>query len=346
MHLEEAKDLQAEATQILENSLRTVTAYGDSGNLDSDRPLFPPGIGIHPTKEGKYKLAIRLVDRKSGSKLIEPLLRKFPIEKIDLQITGPVRSFKQNLTMVPVFHERSWIEGNRDRGTIGCLVRKPGNSDMFILSNQHVFAHSNNARENDPIIAFPRKSNWIEKIKSFLPFFSSEEYKEIAFLREYIRPENSRTNLVDAAIAHIRHPSIIEEYSIDKFGVFEGFHRKELFNERDDIYKLPLSKRGMKTGLTQGTITGFNISQVINYSGQPYEFVELLEIKSQGYRKFSKPGDSGSIIYDSSGYAVGLLLAGTPIGVTYAIPISTVLETLDIELIPRNDNQIRGLNFS
>ncbi|MGH6611815.1 MAG: hypothetical protein ACRECQ_16345, partial [Burkholderiaceae bacterium] len=64
-----------------------------------------------------------------------------------------------------------------------------------------------------------------------------------------------------------------------------------------------------------------------------------IEIEGLGDTGFSDGGDSGALIVDANGLAVGLLFAGSESGgrngkgVTFANPIGTVLEKLKVELI-------------
>jgi hypothetical protein len=335
MYLEEVKELQHSISSILEDSLVGANSYGESDQHFYKSTFSPPAIGIHPAKFGEYKLAIRL-NSKSDYNIIKPIISNISKDKLDLRVTGPVVSFS---SMFPIIHRKSWDEGCNNRGTIGCLVRKRGNSQLLILSNKHILASSSDAQENDSIIIFREEYNWITRLKRLL-FISSGKVEEIAFLKEYIELINNKDNLVDAAIAYVQNSEILEKYSIDKFGIFKGFYEKEVFESREDIYDISLSKRGMKSGLTQGNITAFNLKQKINYpNNQAHSFIDIIEIQSKGFKPFSRPGDSGAVIFDNEGYAVALLFAGSRSGMTYAIPISTVLKSLDIEIVTCSDLQ-------
>ena len=67
-------------------------------------------------------------------------------------------------------------------------------------------------------------------------------------------------------------------------------------------------------------------SGFLNFNGQ-------IEITRTGRKPFSKGGDSGSLIVDGQGRAVGLLFAGNDKDVTYANPIAEVTKALKVQLL-------------
>lgn len=335
MYLDEVRSLKDKATEILNETLAKVEPFG-TNNSDTKSLFFPPAFGIHQKSQQDYQLAVRLA-YKRDIKLIEPILSEIPKTNIDLRITGPIIPFSQPLSIgVGVTHRDSWITGKGRRGTLGCFVRKRGCSELLILSNNHILANLNTANKNDPIIFCGKKSWSIANILfNFHPFSRLPRDNEIGFLEEYIPLKYHDVNLVDAAIATVKGSHKIEHNKINKLNLLKGFHKKESFEQRKDIFEICVSKVGIATGLTKGNITAFNIPQRIYYYSEDKlcDFVELFEIQQpKGCKPFAKPGDSGAIIFDQDGYAVALLFSGTRSGSAYAIPISTVLEKLDIEL--------------
>ena len=79
---------------------------------------------------------------------------------------------------------------------------------------------------------------------------------------------------------------------------------------------MPVTKSGRTTGVTRGTITAVGVNAVqVNY-GTPTNLIvatfnDTIEIVGDDGRPFSGPGDSGSVILETStGRPVGLLFAG------------------------------------
>jgi hypothetical protein len=100
-----------------------------------------------------------------------------------------------------------------------------------------------------------------------------------------------------------------------------------------------VGKVGRTTGTTRGRITAFEIDNVVvEFDIGFLKFDDVIEIESVDSTPFSRDGDSGSLIVDASGCAVALLFAGSDQGgahaqgLTYAIPIRSVLEALKVDL--------------
>lgn len=60
---------------------------------------------------------------------------------------------------------------------------------------------------------------------------------------------------------------------------------------------------------------------------------ELILIKPIGDKPFSRRGDSGSIVLDEFGYAVGLLVAGDEQNASFAISLEPILESYNLKLL-------------
>jgi hypothetical protein len=147
-------------------------------------------------------------------------------------------------------------------------------------------------------------------------------------------PIKSESNLVDCAFAAFDREDVPGDIRLPEIGKVKGIN--EELNEG-----MKVSKFGRTTGLTRGRITAFELDNV------PLDFKELgevrfdgqIEIEGAGTGPFSRGGDSGSLIVDGRLRAIGLLFAGGDTGgkngkgLTYACPISAVLEALDAELL-------------
>jgi hypothetical protein len=157
----------------------------------------------------------------------------------------------------------------------------------YILSNNHVLANSNVARLGDPILQPGRvdggryPGDMIARLTRFVP---------IKF--------NGPLNYVDAAIAE---------------GDFHDFNR-EIFwigypkgvrylRQVGDI----VQKTGRTTNFTTGRVTSINATVNVNYGGGRFARMARQIVTTA----MSAGGDSGSLLCDMNGYAVGLLFAGS-----------------------------------
>jgi hypothetical protein len=98
-------------------------------------------------------------------------------------------------------------------------------------------------------------------------------------------------------------------------------------------------KRGCATGETRGEFWGVtDVPLRVRRSPAVYVlYSDVLSILSTDNAPFALPGDSGAILVDSQNAVVGLIVGmedpeETPNPLTFAIPIATVLEALDVDL--------------
>ncbi len=214
--------------------------------------------------------------------------------------------------------------GHRDitAGTLGCLVRKDGQS--FILSNNHVLANSNAAQVGDPILqpgpidGGALATDHIANLEAFVPiaFLAPEPPSECSFARAVIAALNAgcrligsqtryrivalqaQENLVDAAIARPLNAADVRD-DILGIGSIQGTAQGTL--------GLRVKKSGRTTGLTTGEIQQVDVTVDVQYgAGQVARFTDQLLAGAM-----SQGGDSGSAVLDESHRLVGLLFAGS-----------------------------------
>ena len=95
--------------------------------------------------------------------------------------------------------------------------------------------------------------------------------------------------------------------------------------------RLPCPVRGIGVREVDGVVVRYGIGNL--------SFDNQIEIEGAGSAAFSDGGDSGSLIVDDEGSAVGLLFAGGDVGgrnnmgLTYANPIGAVLQNLGADLL-------------
>jgi hypothetical protein len=212
--------------------------------------------------------------------------------------------------------------GHKDitAGTLGCLVKK--NDQIFILSNNHVLANSNQAEIGDPILqpgpydggSYP--DDHIANLEEFVPvqFIGLDSDCPLAIatasflngiatlLGSHIRMkainQQALDNLVDAAIARPLNPSDVSD-EILEIGTIQGSAEAEL--------GMTIKKSGRTTGLTTGVVEQVDVSVNVQYGeGKIALFTDQLMAGAM-----SQGGDSGSAVLDDTNRLVGLLFAGS-----------------------------------
>ena len=193
-------------------------------------------------------------------------------------------------------------------GTIGCRVTD--GTDVYALSNNHVYAVQNNASIGDSVIQ-PGAYDGGTLPEDFLGTLF--DFQPINF--------SGGNNTIDAAIASTAYLGIStpsDGYGTPGSEIFGDNNHDGFFDNKNDLLNLNVQKFGRTTKLTHGTITGINATVNVCYaSSGPFctklaTFVDQLVITPGG---FSAGGDSGSLIAAEGGAddkkPVGLLFAGS-----------------------------------
>jgi hypothetical protein len=297
----------------------------------------PPALGIHPTPEGNYQLAIRVRSRRDLPEnawvKLEQKARQANT-KIDLRQIGVIQ-FLQGQPADKLRHKVRPLSigvsigqlppsSSTINGTLGCFVRKHDNpKDIFILSNSHVIARPT------PTIG--------QSITQPSYRYGGTEQDCVAKLDDFVRLNTGVSLNIDAAIAKvIIDVNNVDLTQVDGLGKLNGINTQIEELSITDPFYLDVCKLGCATGLQWGEISAFDIPARIHMEdGSPgFVFENQIEITPRNQSTFARHGDSGSIILDKNGNAIGLLFAVNEYGGAYANPIGLVLknEKWDLEL--------------
>ena len=209
-------------------------------------------------------------------------------------------------------------------GTLGARVTDGTN--VFILSNNHVLANSNDASIGDDQLQ-PGSFDGGNAPEDVIGTLA--DFEEISF---------SDSNIMDAAIALVDPSDVSGATPEDAYGA-PGT------NVQEAQIGMGVQKYGRTTGHTTGTVEEINVTVSICFAtrglfqcAQSATFVDQISI---GPGSFSDGGDSGSLIVtgDNSRNPVGLLFAGSTTR-TLANPIGPVLDRFGVEIdttIPDED---------
>jgi len=224
-------------------------------------------------------------------------------------------------------------------GTLGCLVTK--DDLVYILSNNHVLANSNQAQIGDPILQpGPHDGGTIEDriatLEEFVPivFETGESVCPIAnrlvnILNPVARLVGSRhrlrafqqdpeMNLVDAAIARPISADLVSKRILE-IGEPQGIN--------EGVLGLKVRKSGRTTGLTSDEITQVYVTVQVSYgAGKVAVFTDQLLTGAM-----CAGGDSGSVVVDGANHVIGLLFAGSK-SATIINRIQNVVEALGVDV--------------
>lgn len=189
-------------------------------------------------------------------------------------------------------------------GTLTCLCRStaPGDDpdDVFALSNNHVFADTNNGLIGDDLLQ-PGPADGGSIIDRF------------ATLHRYVDiiDDGITANRVDAAIGRLL-PEVDVDQAICTIGRIDGTARGEI--------GLAVRKHGRTTGLTEGVVSDEALDVLVGLDPFDPRAVALFEDQMRidvtaGFPAFGLGGDSGSLVaMRAEPRAVGLFFAGPPGG--------------------------------
>ena len=218
-------------------------------------------------------------------------------------------------------------------GTLGALVEDRKNN-LYILSNNHVLAESDQARSGDTIIQ-----------PALIDLNCNPQAgRTVGSLRYVVPLDDPRTN-VDAALAAAT-PAVDPSGAILDLGAPlngrlspaspAGGSGEALTSSQLD--NLRIAKSGRTTGLTCGTVNTINLSVQVDYY---YDCAETKPSYTKTYKDqigipgmaFADSGDSGALVLDASNaQPVGLLFASggdnNNHGFSVANPIQDVLSEL------------------
>lgn len=204
-------------------------------------------------------------------------------------------------------------------GTLGGIFQD-ADGDIVVLSNNHVIANENKAKNGDIIFQpGPMDNPGPEQFGGWEG--KPEDLSYFATLKKFHRLEKDG-NSHDSAVAKI-HQSFIDSQMVST--QFPSLNRP-IAGFGDAAIQMPVQKLGRTTGYTTGQVLALKATFTIGYDFGPATFQDCIVCTSM-----SAGGDSGSVIMDMQMNAVGLLFAGSD-RVTLANPISTVRDYYGLSL--------------
>ncbi|WP_131800124.1 hypothetical protein [Methylobacterium indicum] len=217
-------------------------------------------------------------------------------------------------------------------GSIGCFCAHRDGGGIGILSNNHVLANTNKANIGDIILQPGRKDGGKRR--------DIDSRVATLFSFEHISFDVDARNLVDCAFANL-----LGGVEYDGAAAYCPTSNRQWPVKSKPVQLIAgdaVWKLGRKTARTDGFIVATDIDNVVvamgSGTGQRLaRFDNQISIECTT-EHFSQGGDSGSLICASDGSPAALLFAGTErggstgFGLTFANPIETVLDVLNLDI--------------
>lgn len=268
--------------------------------------------------------------------------------KTDVQEVGEIKALAARTDRIrPALRGVSIGVYSITAGTFGCLVKK--NGQTYLLSNNHVFADSNNAKIGDPIIqpgAYDQGvvgSDTIATLSEFVPIKFVGDPSTCPVAKVYAWFGNAiaalfgrksrvlayttapEDNMVDCAIAKPVNDEMVSALSFEGWAALTGIQEASL--------GMDVKKSGRTTGTTYGVVSQINATVTVSYgSNKTAVFADQIIIQTKiAGTSFSAGGDSGSAIQNMENSGIALLFAGSD-QVTIGNRIQNVIDALEVQI--------------
>jgi hypothetical protein len=305
----------------LRDAIHAQERHTDSLMLDPNVAGTAVGVGTH----GRGVIKIFVKDARIGG--LPGVLDGIPVE---VEETGEIVAFREKPVETEALADRTArlrpapigvSTGHPDitAGTICCRVTD--GTDVYALSNNHVYANSNSAEIGDSALQ-PGPYDGGQDT-DYYKIGTLSDFEPIKFCNPY--PTNCSNNSIDTAIAlsdtdRLGNATLSDGYGLPKTTTVSP------------AVGLRVMKYGRTTGQTKGRIYAINATVNVNYGIGIARFVNQIIITPGS---FSAGGDSGSLIVVERGSntrrPVGLLFAGSS-SVTIANPIGPVLTRFGVDI--------------
>jgi Trypsin len=202
-------------------------------------------------------------------------------------------------------------------GTLGALVRRTGDPKLYILSNAHVLAESGNAQtgltilQPGPADSGRDPDDKVAALTLATQFDFSDGYQ----------------NLCDAAIAVVG-----DDRDVSGLVALVGAVQPGPTPSRPLTRGQTVQKTGRTTGHTTGVIKDLDYRTFVTYPKSDGSYGSVGFRSQVLCERYSDSGDSGSLVLDDAGVAIGLHWCGSTATSVFS-PIEFVLEALGVTLV-------------
>jgi hypothetical protein len=308
--------IQSNIKEVLHAHVQQMANRPPSGMWTKNKPAIPLlSVGIaQGSRADGYRVAVRISRHGYRVELLNKVFARHNPDDLHLRYVG--RIFPVGVAPVVIQSSGSSVSHYlTGTGSIGCPVRDLQTGGTLLLSNNHVIALENDAIADDPVVD-PGKDDG-----------GTVPANTVAHFARCVNLDFSgASNVVDCAVARLA-PGV----SLAPPGE-PGFPYDPSLPPPTVAKTSLVKKLGRSTGLTTGTVTGIEMGGFfVDYQNGPAMFDHQIEVTGVG-GAFAAHGDSGSLVINEAGAAVGLLFAVSETGVAYVNPIGPVLDLLGVAL--------------
>lgn len=278
-------------------------------------PLLSVGVAKGVSSDD-YRVAVRIARHGFKTDLLNRMLAKLGLDDLHVKYVGKVFPLGQApMTLQTLSSGKSVSHYLTGTGTLGCPVSDLKTGAAMLLSNNHVIGLENEAVAGDPVVDPGRDDGGTVDANTIA-----------AFNRCVAIDFNGRANWVDCAVADLAQGIELRRPA------GTGFRYDPSLPPAVVAKSAAVRKIGRSTGLTLGRVTAIEVGGIhVDYQTGPALFEDQIEVTGLD-AAFAAHGDSGSLVVDDKGAAVGLLFAVSETGVAYVNPIGPVLDLLKVQL--------------
>lgn len=197
-------------------------------------------------------------------------------------------------------------------GTLACVVEDAA-KDEFALGCNHIIADENKGTRNADEVWSPGALD------------GGTNANRVGLLTDFedVHTGGVRTNVMDAAMARL-DKNAGAPHLIHSLGSVTGV-------ELNPAYNTNVQKYGNATQLTTGDLTFKNVSLLVPFDGGQALFVDQYGLVGDFGLPFANDGDSGALVLNKKGEALGLVMAVAGTGeITVANPIDPILKRFGV----------------
>lgn len=352
MRKESVLELKNEVLKSLwEQSARQRLTDTETQGLANPKVESRLAVGYSQPKKGSYKLELRVQRRQGPAYELAEEFKQRARQEANIEVVPSVEIPSKTAVLSvgghkglvkakdlnknePIHIGLSIGHAGDGAGTLGAFVAD-SNDKECILSNNHVLALMGAANLRDRIYQPGQPDQ--------KPIQADTE---IALLSNYCVIATDARDSIDAAVATLRKGV---SHGSNRIPVGLGFPKegkvispvKSLEQLLDLLRKdSAVCKIGRTTGFTEGRVGAVALDNVtVKTSLGNVVFDNVIEVNWKSNRTpFSKPGDSGSVVFTKSGlWAVGLHFAGgvkkigkRTAGVSYSGNMAIILDTMEL----------------
>lgn len=263
-----------------------------------------------------YRLAVRVLRTVPGVQRAVDRVRAAAGGEVSVRLVGYVlpQAAGRRRTR-PLLAGSSLGAPGGPAGTLGAVVEPLGGGRRLLLASGHVLSPPGAVVGDGVLQPAPADAGTLPRDR-------------VGRLARVVRPDVRRRNRVDAGLAELDEGVATDARRLPGLGRLAGRRVPPLLGG-EVVFKV-----GRTSGVTRGRVSAVEVDDlaVLFRRCGAAVFDGVFEVEMDGGGVFSKPGDSGALVVDEERRAVGMVLAGNGVDLSYAVPVGTVLDRLRVRL--------------